>query len=94
MRQLLCEAANSARKTNSQFNGMYKGLVIRRGHKRTIIALGHKILEVVRAMLKNKQPYHDPGVNYEQIAVNRNAARWIQALKKYGYWPAQEQVAG
>jgi transposase len=94
VRQLLCEAANSARKTNSQFNGMYKGLVIRRGHKRTIIALGHKILEVVRAMLKNKQPYHDPGVNYEQIAVNRNAARWIQALKKYGYWPAQKQVAG
>jgi transposase len=71
---------------------MYKGLVIRRGHKRTIIALGHKILEVVRAMLKNKQPYYDPGVNYEQMTVDRNAARWIRALKKYGYLPVKEQV--
>jgi transposase len=71
---------------------MYKGLVIRRGHKRTIIALGHKILEVVCAVLKNKQPYQDPGVNYEQMAVARSAPRWIRALKKYGYWPVKEQV--
>ena len=92
MRQILCEVANSARKTNSQFNSMYQGLVIRRGHKRTIIALGHKMLEVIRAVLKNKQPYQDPGVDYERMAVNRSAPRWIKALKKYGYWPGQEQA--
>jgi transposase len=92
VRQLLCEAANSARKTNSQFNGIYKGLVIRRGHKRTIVALGHKILEVIWVILKNKQPYQDPCVNYEQMAVDRSAPRWIRALKKYGYWPVKEQV--
>lgn len=92
MRQFLCEIANSARKTNSQFNGMYKGLVIRRGHKRTIVALGHKILEVVWAILKNKEPYIDQCVNYEAMAVQRNAPRWIKALKKYGYWPVQAQV--
>jgi transposase len=92
VRQILCEAANSARKTNSQFSGMYKGLVIRRGHKRAIVAVGHKILEVIWALLKHKQPYQDPGVDYEHMAVDRSAPRWIYALKKYGYWPVQEQV--
>jgi transposase len=92
VRQFLCEIANSARKTNSQFNGMYKGLVIRRGHKRTIVALGHKILEVVWAMLKSKEPYIDQCVDYEAMAVHRNAPRWIKALKRYGYWPVQAQV--
>jgi transposase len=66
---------------------MYKGLVIRRGHKRTIVALGHKLLEVAYAVIKNKKPYKDPGIDYEKLTVARNAPRWIKVLKKYGYWP-------
>lgn len=77
--------ANSARKTKSQFKGMYCGLVVRRGHKRTIVAVGHKILEVVYVVIKKKEPYRDPGINYEELTVRRNAPRWIKALKKYGY---------
>ena len=41
VRRVLCEVANAARKTKSQFKGKYQSLVIRRGHKRTIIAIGH-----------------------------------------------------
>jgi hypothetical protein len=85
VKTLLCEISNSACKTRSQFKGRYKGLVIRRGHKRTIIAIGHKILEVVFIVLSRKQPYKDPDVDYEALAVNRNAPRWIKTLKKYGY---------
>lgn len=66
---------------------MYQGLVIRRGHKRTIIAIGHKILEVVFILLKKKEPYKDSIVDYERIVVDRNAPRWIKALGKYGYLP-------
>ncbi len=89
VRRVLCEVANAARKTNSQFKGKYQGLVIRRGHKRTIIAVGHKILRVIYAMLKNNQPYWDPGIDYEELTVKRNAPRWLRALGKYGYLPAQ-----
>ncbi|MEW6380404.1 MAG: type III-B CRISPR module RAMP protein Cmr1 [bacterium] len=71
---------------------IHKGLVIRRGHKRTIVAVGHKILEVVWAILKHKEPYIDQCVASEAMAVQRNAPRWIKALKKYGYWPVQAQV--
>ena len=73
VRRVLCEVANAARKTNSQFKGKYQSLVIRRGHKRTIIALGHKILRVIYSMLKNNQPYWDPGIDYEALTVRRNA---------------------
>jgi len=82
---VLCEIANGAIKTNGQYKAMYQGLVIRRGHKRTIVAIGHKILEVVYVLLKRKVPYKDSSINYEEIVVKRNAPRWIKALTKYGY---------
>jgi len=87
IRSILCEIANAARRTRSQFKGKYESLVIRRGHKRTIIALGHKILRVIFVMLKNDKPYFDPDINYEELIVSRNATRWLQALKKFGYLP-------
>ncbi len=87
VRQLLCEAANSASKTKSQFKGFYKGLVIRRGHKRAIVAVGHRLLEVIFIVLHKKEPYKDPGIDYEALVVERNAPRWIQAMQKFGYLP-------
>lgn len=59
--------------------------MIRRGHKRAIIALGHKILRVVFVVLKNQKPYHDPEIKYDEIVVNRNASRWMKKLEEYGY---------
>lgn len=90
VRRILCEAANAASKTNSQFKSKYQGLVIRRGHKRAIIAIGHKILRAVYSLLKNGRAYIDPEIDYESIVVKKNAPRWIQALKKYGHWPEAE----
>jgi len=59
--------------------------VIRRGDKRAIIAVEHKILPVIYSMLKNNQSYWDPEIDYEVLTVKRNAPRWLRALKKYGY---------
>jgi transposase len=87
VRQLLCEAANSARMTKSQFGGYYKGLVIRRGHKRSIVAVGHKLLETIYILLKKKEPYRDKGIDYEKLTVGRNASRWLKSLQKFGYLP-------
>ena len=87
VRRILCEVSNAARRTNSQFKGKYQGLVIRRGHKRAIVAVGHKILRVVYSLLKNGRAYIDPEIDYESIVVKRNAPRWILALKQFGYWP-------
>ena len=91
VRQLLCEAANSAVKTESQFKGFYRGLVIRRGHKKAIVAVGHKILETIYVVLNKKEPYKDPKVDYEALMVKRNAPRWLKALQKFGYLPIYDQ---
>lgn len=85
MKSLLCEIAHSSVKTNSQFKGMYKGLLIRRGKKRAIVAVGHKILKIMFIILRDRRPYKDPDIDYEQLVVDRNAPRWLQALEKYGY---------
>ena len=71
--------------SDSQFKGKYAGLVIRRGSKRSIVAIGHKMLRIIYAMLKDNQHYKDPNIDYEKLVVDKNAARWKQALIKYGY---------
>lgn len=85
LRQILCQSANAASKTNCQFKSKYKSLVIRRGHKRAIIAIGHKLLRVIYTVLNNKKPYQDPEVDYTEHVVKKNAPRWIKMLEKYGY---------
>jgi transposase len=87
VRYLLCEIANAARRTKTVFQAKYRSLVIRRGHKKTIIALAHKLIRTIYFVLARRQPYHDPVVDYEAAVVAKNAPRWIRALKKYGYWP-------
>ncbi len=83
VRQILCEAAHSAAKTESQFKGFHKALTVRRGYKRATMAVAHKILEIVFVVLNKKEAYKDPKVNYEELMVKRNAPRWIAMLKKY-----------
>jgi len=57
-----------------------------------VIAVGHKLLQVIYVILSKKEPYRDPGVDYERLVVNRNAPRWIAALHKYGYWPPAQSA--
>jgi len=83
LRYLLCESANAAAKTNCQFKHKYKALMIRRGHKKAIVAVGHKMLRVIYSLLKEEKVYRDPEVGYEEMVVKKNAPRWIRMLQKY-----------
>jgi transposase len=85
LRRVLCEVANAASKSECQFKYKYKSLMIRRGHKKSIVAVGHKMLRVIYSLLKGGGYYQDPKVDYEQLVVNKNSARWIKMLVKYGY---------
>ena len=82
VRYLLCEAANAARRTKTVFRAKYESLVIRRGHKKTIIALAHKLVRTIFCVLVRRKPYRDSTVDYEAASVAKNAPRWIRALKK------------
>jgi hypothetical protein len=62
----------------------YAGIV-RRGYKRAIIAIGHKILRTIFFILKRREHYRDCATDYEALSVQRNAPRWIKALTKFGF---------
>lgn len=84
-RRLLCEFAHAASRTTSVFKSKFQALIVRRGHKRSIVALAHKILRTIFFMLKRNQHYRDSATDYEALSVQRNAPRWIKALTKFGF---------
>jgi hypothetical protein len=46
---------------------------MRRGHKCSIVALGHKMLRTIFFMLKRNQHCRDSATDYEALSVQRNA---------------------
>jgi transposase len=87
VRTVLCEIAWAATRTTSQFRSRFQGVVIRRGTKKAIVAIGHKVLKIVLVLLSRQVPYQDATVDYAALTVKRNAPRWISALKQFGYLP-------
>lgn len=88
VRRLLCEFAHAASRTKSVFQSKFKSLIVRRGHKRSIVALAHKILRTIFFMIKRSEHYRDSATDYEALSVQRNAPRWIKALTRFGFIPA------
>ena len=86
LRATLAECAHGAVRTkSSQFHGYHRAHAHRLGYKRAILAAAHKLLRVIRAVLRDDRPYADPGIDYERLAVARSAPRWIRVLKQYGF---------
>jgi transposase len=88
VRRLLCEFAQAASKTRCALQAKFQALVVRRGRKRSIIALAHKMLRTIFFMLSRGEHYRDTATNYEALVVQRNAPRWIKALTQFGFLPA------
>ena len=75
VRRLLCEFAHAASRTKSVFKSKFEALIIRRGRKRSIVALAHKLLRTIYFMLDRGEYYRDSATDYEALSVQRNAAR-------------------
>ncbi len=87
VRRLLCEFAQAAARSRCALKDKFASLSIRKGHKKSIVALAHKMLRIVFAVLRDGKPYQDRTVDYEALTVQRNAPRWIRMLVKHGYIP-------
>jgi transposase len=60
----LCEAAWAvSRSRNKRLSVKYWSLAARRGKKKALVAIGHRMLTIVYHMLQNKEPYHESVVN-------------------------------
>ena len=87
VRRLLCEFAQAAARSRCALKDKFTTLAIRKGHKKSIVALGHKMLRIIYAMLSDGTPYQYRTVDYEALSVQRNAPRWIKKLIKHGFLP-------
>ena len=88
VRRLLCEAAQAASRTRCGLAEKFKALLVRRGRKRAVFALAHKLLKLVFIIIDRGDYYRDATVDYEAMSVARNAPRWIKMLTKHGFLPA------
>ena len=93
IRSILCECANAARMTKSTLAAKYRSLMVRKSHKKCIIAIAHKMIRLIYLLLTRRQPYIDQGIDYAAISAKKNAPRWIKQLRKIGQWPSPKPAA-
>ncbi len=93
IRCILCECANAARMTKSTLAAKYRSLMVRKSHKKAIIAVAHKMIRLIYLMLSRRQPYIDQAIDYAAMSAKKNAPRWIKQLKSIGRWPSPKPAA-
>lgn len=87
LRQALVEAGWAAsRSKGTSLSATYHRLAGRRGGKRACLAVGHRILRMVHALLSSHRPYQEGGPDYYRPTdTDRLKDRLVQRLKKLGF---------
>ena len=75
----------ATRTKGTYLRSKYDSLVGRRGKKRALIAVGHKILVAAYFILKDKVAYKELGAEYlQELKKGKQIKRHIQLLKELG----------
>jgi transposase len=87
LRSVLCEMALIVtRMKDTYLSAFYHRIARRRGHKRAVVAVAHKLLVIIYSMLKNKTPYQELGADhFDQIDPAKVERRAIARLEQLGY---------
>lgn len=62
IRYILCECANAARMIKSTLASKFKSLMVRKSHKKAIVALAHKMIRLIYILLSRRKPYIDQAI--------------------------------
>ena len=71
-------AAQSLARSNCALGAFYRRIRARHGGPKAVTATAHKLARIVYFMLKNRQPYHDPGADYYEEQYRIRAIRNLQ----------------
>ena len=75
----------ATRTKGTYLRSKYDSLAGRRGKKRALIAIGHKILVAAYFILKDKVAYKELGAEYlQELKKGKQIKRHIQLLKELG----------
>lgn len=86
MRRILNQAANSAVKhKGSIFEILYRRLVPRLGHNKTIGVIAHRLCCLIWIILHNGVQYEERGPAVSEQSRQRRTARMIRTLRTLGY---------
>ena len=88
MRRLLCAFAQAAGRSRCALNEVLQVMNVRKGHKRSLVALGHHMRRTIDAMLSQHTYSVDRTAGDAALMVARHAPRWPQLLVKHGVVPA------
>ena len=85
LQSTLAESGWSAsRKKDSYLKRKYESLVARRGKKKAVIAIGHKIIIAVYHVLTNKEAYCEPVLHDNPRKVKKQVKYHLRKLKDSG----------
>ena len=87
MKALIVQCAWAATRTKETYlRSKYDSLVVRRGKKRALIAVGHKILIAAYFILKDKTAYKELGYEFLQERKNKKQVNsMIRKLETLGF---------
>lgn len=68
-------AAQSLARSDCALGAFYRRIRARQGGPKAVTATAHKLARIVYFMLKNRQPYHDPGADYYEEQYRIRAVR-------------------
>ena len=86
LRAILIECAHAAVRTRyGQFRSYQEAIKSRRGYEPAIGSVARKLLRIIYAMLHDRTPYADLGIDDEAISIGRKVGRWLRKLEQYGY---------
>lgn len=64
----------------------FYSMATRMGHKKALLAIGHKILCAIYYMLKNGQPYQQPDIEkLQQKLQEKQLSKYLEKIKHLGY---------
>jgi transposase len=87
LRRALCQAAWAASRTkNTYLAAQYHHLIVRKGKKRTIVAVAHTMLIIAYYLAQRQCPYQELGGDYfDRRNADTMQHRWVKKLKNLGY---------
>lgn len=87
LKAILCQAAWAATRVRDTYlSRKYWALKVRRGAKKAIMAIAHKILVAAFHILKNMEPYRELGPEYlDNLRGKRAISLMVRKLKDRGY---------
>lgn len=85
----LVEAAwGATRKKESYLKAFYQRLLIKKGSKKALIAVAHKIIKAAYHILQNKIEYKEPLVQIERAKIKnkqKNIQKFVTQLASLGF---------